>query len=234
MQWDTQDEREPSATERRLRAALGIAVGIIAVGGIGLMVRSLMLAPDAPRHKVVEISLLKPPPPPPPPKPPEKPPEPQIKKPDEVKIQDKVEQAPKPAEAPPAQAVTSSIKGDGPGDIAYSATGGNGPGTVGGGGGNRLKFEWFKRRIASDFGEELNEVARLRTANYRVTARVWLNAQGRVERVELVNSTGNPEMDAHIREALAQARAKEAPPADLPQPVTIQLTSRGASGARGG
>lgn len=54
--------------------------------------------------------------------------------------------------------------------------------------------------------------------------RLWINAAGVVVRSELLTSTGTENRDAALYEAI-RALAIGAPPADLPQPVTLLVTS---------
>jgi protein TonB len=60
-----------------------------------------------------------------------------------------------------------------------------------------------------------------------VTVRLWIGQDGRIERYELDNSTGNAEVDSSIKTALAQVGSlgDEMPPG-LPQPVKLQIVSR--------
>ncbi|NJD06804.1 MAG: TonB family protein, partial [Methylococcaceae bacterium] len=67
-----------------------------------------------------------------------------------------------------------------------------------------------------------------RKAGYTVVLEVWIGADGRVNRAELVSGSGRVEVDQAIRSALPRLRAGvgKAPPEAMPQPVRIRLNSR--------
>jgi protein TonB len=74
----------------------------------------------------------------------------------------------------------------------------------------------------------LSEDERVRKGNYRITVRVWVDGDGRVERTQLADSTGNRDLDSAIEHALGRiGRLREAPPLEMPQPVTLRIVSRG-------
>jgi hypothetical protein len=59
--------------------------------------------------------------------------------------------------------------------------------------------------------------------------RVWFARDGKLERYELVGSSGNEEIDRSLTLALSELpRMRQTPPADLPQPIKLRVTSRGA------
>jgi periplasmic protein TonB len=56
--------------------------------------------------------------------------------------------------------------------------------------------------------------------------KLWISADGRVERFDLTDSTGNDTSDKALRETLTGLRLSDAPPSDLPQPVKLRVVSR--------
>ncbi len=62
-----------------------------------------------------------------------------------------------------------------------------------------------------------------RPGSYRFLGRLWISRLGAVSRAELVTSTGNDVRDAALLSALQGTALGEAPPPDLPQPVTLLL-----------
>lgn len=216
---------------RRLRLVLtGIGVvALLVVAGLGL--KSLLADGGKPKKASVQtIAVLRPPPPPPPPKPEEKPPE--VKK-EEVKL-------PEPEPVPKAE----SEPPPGP-DLGVDAEGGAGSdnfGLVGKPGGRDItelgevnasgagdRYAGFKAALGVHFQDVLMRNERLRNANYRALLSVWLSPSGRVERVEIAKGSGDEAVDALIRATLAQAAALQPTmPQDLPQPVRLTVTSRGA------
>jgi len=57
--------------------------------------------------------------------------------------------------------------------------------------------------------------------------KVWIDVGGRVSRIVAVDKTGDPKVDELIKNVLQNLRAlRENPPADMPQPLKIRVTSR--------
>ena len=57
--------------------------------------------------------------------------------------------------------------------------------------------------------------------------KVWIDSGGQVTRAALVDSTGDARADEVLKEALNGMRAlRDSPPADMPQPMKIRVTSR--------
>ena len=61
---------------------------------------------------------------------------------------------------------------------------------------------------------------------YRAALQLWIDSRGRVTTMRLLQSTGDTAIDATVTDALQRLRLDTAPPADLPQPVTLLLTPR--------
>jgi periplasmic protein TonB len=226
---DSVDGRASNA--RRLRNALLALFGAGVVVGGGMWLKDQFAAPSAPARKVARIMIMpdRPPPPPPPPKE-EKRPEP----PKEQK-QMKVEQ-PKPVEAPPQQAEQLKMEGaagDGPSPFAAGAVTNEYKGgevaTIGGGPArpNRMQFAFFTSALQRHIQDELARNREVKQINYRVTVKVWLARDGAIRRAELAESTGDDAADAALSAALREMRAfRDAPPADMPQPVRLRITNR--------
>ena len=201
-------------------AVLGAAV--IALVSWGIM--TLMGGKSGKPRKPPVVTLLpdKPPPPPPPPKE-EKKPEPPKESPKDVKME--------PPKEALQQAQNEPLKMEGAagdGDSAF------GSGTVGreyaGGaiGGTGMQG-MYAGRLQRHLQEQLSRNRKLKESDYRVTVRVWLRRDGSVEKADLAQSTGNSGLDELLREALLQVAAmREAPPENMPQPIRIRITARGA------
>ena len=82
---------------------------------------------------------------------------------------------------------------------------------------------WLEQRDTND---------RLMGASMPVIARVWISAQGWVERVEF-ESLGDPQADADLRALLSRKPLSAPPPADMRQPLVLQLKLDAASGDNG-
>ena len=57
-----------------------------------------------------------------------------------------------------------------------------------------------------------------------LTARIWLDASGRITRATLTGSSGNPDIDAAIRTEILTGLQLQAPPPDgMPMPIVMRL-----------
>lgn len=226
-------EEQPEGMGKGLKRVLMI-VGVLAlIAAIAGIVMSFMTEGKSKKRTVIQqIAVLRPPPPPPPPKPEEKPPEPEIEK-EEVKMPEPdTPPEPQQADAPPAsQDLGVDAQGTGNGDSfgLVGKPGGKDITTIGGGGGDRAQFSFFAGSMQRYFAEQFNRNEKLKSRDYRVVIKVWLGADGRVQKFEIAGSSGNEETDAAIRLALSRmAPLPEPPPANMPQPVRLRMTSRGA------
>jgi protein TonB len=184
--------------------------------GMVFAVVSTLLSESPPRMKQIvhEIALL----PPPPPLPQiEQPPQPEVR--EEVNI----------PEPEMAQDDTP------PGDLGLDADGSSGSDgfqlrarkggrdLLGAGG----PFAWYADRIQESIYKILSANKKVRHASYVVKVNLWLNHDGSVERFELASTTGNPELDQNLQNALNKVGPLGSElPADLPQPVRLQIVSR--------
>lgn len=211
---------------RRARQLGLVAVVVALIGGAVLLVQGLGGDAQHPARQVTKITLIPDTPPPPPPPPPKEPPKPEPKEaPKQVKLD-----APKPQDAAKPQAA-EQIKmegeaGDGPspfaaGPVTQEYTGGEI------GAGNGMQFAFYTGLLQRRIQNALQQAAVLKGADFRVVLRVWLDADGRLTRSELADSTGDAALDDALRTAMTEVPAVgEAPPAGMPQPVRIRVTNR--------
>jgi len=217
------------------QVALWIGFAALMSGGTYALYVYLSHPVKAKKPRAQQIAVLRQQPPPPPPKPREKPPEPEIKK-EEVKLPD---QEPEPKQAddqpPPAESLGVDAAG-GAGSDGFGLQGRPGGrdittiGAVGNGaGGNGAKFAWFAALVQTHLQEELLRRDKLRQSSYKTIVKIWFTERGTIDRVELVDGTGNDEIDRTIRSALLDVRPlKQPPPSDMPQPMRLRLSSRTA------
>jgi protein TonB len=203
--------------------APGIA-GVIAVAGLALFVHYMTSQPKDTKTKRETpqiVQIVRPPPPPPDePPPPPPPPEEEIEEPLPQDTPD-----PEPADEAPAEQLGLDADGVAGGDGFGLAARRGGSDITGTGG---AAFAWYTSMLKETILDRLGEDERVRKGNYRVTVRVWLAEDGRVERAQLADSTGNREVDAAIEQSLERlGRLKEAPPIEMPQPITLRIVSRG-------
>ena len=217
---------------QHIARTLGIVGALVVIGGvIALMVWQMSGETKTTRKQnVQQIALIKPPPPPPPPKPPEQKP-PEVKK-EEVKIEEKIEQ---PKDEPPQQQqeakplgidADASAGSDGFGLAANR--GGRDITTIGGDkGGGGSRHGYFAGVVQRHIQDNLQKDKRLRGQEYRAVVSIWFAPDGRVQRTEIVGSSGKPDTDQSIVAVLADLPPlRETLPSDIPQPVKLRVTSR--------
>jgi periplasmic protein TonB len=214
-----------------------LVIAITAVVG-GVVVALISGSSGRPKHtkppamQMVAIAL--PPPPPPPPPPPRREPEPAPMQEEQMMIpQETVTEADaKPDEAPaPADAsLGTGIKGDGPADgfgLGTSGSGnffGGGTGRTAGGGGSR--WGWYAGQVQSGIQTALSSHPRTRALALDTRVRVWLDANGRVERVEVPRSDAAPDVIEAVRAALLGVQLRQSAPEGMPMPIVLRISAR--------
>ena len=205
-------------------------VPLIAGTAIVLLVTALLIwavhgmmqeKADQPKRQVAQIVKLIRPPPPPPEPPPPPPPEEKI---EEQLPQETPEETP-PDEASPAEQLGIDAEGVAGGDSFGLAARKGGRDLLGSGG---AVFGWYTTLLKDSILDVLSDDERIRRGAYQVTVRVWLTREGNVERIKLATTSGNRELDSAIERALEKmSKVREAPPIEMPQPVTLRIVSRG-------
>ncbi|WP_035824122.1 energy transducer TonB, partial [Cupriavidus sp. SK-4] len=176
-------------------------------------------------------TLVLPPPPPPPPEP-EKLPEPEPVKPEVVEPEPKPAE---PAEAPqddsppsPSQDLGDPVTIDGAAEAGTDAFGiraGGGGGMTGGGGG--LGSRSYSAYVSSALQQAFVRDQRTRQLAFDdIRIELWLDAEGRVTRVELAGSSGNAATDQAVLAMVRDFRADERPPASLRFPMRMSIKGR--------
>jgi protein TonB len=209
----------------------GVALGLAAAVLLALWLRGVLMSgkPSKPM-KLQQITLVRPPPPPPPKPPEQKPPEPEVK--EEVKLD---EQPPTPepqqADAPPPGPDLAGDAVGGAGGDGFGLLGKKGGSDLIGGGGGGNRFAWYGAMVKERIQERVQEMAarerKLREADFRIMVNVWISATGAVTRVELLESTGNAELDNALKVSLrGLPPLREGAPGDMPQPIKLRITAR--------
>jgi protein TonB len=212
-----------TATRRKRRSSLPIvllAVSIALIGaGTAAMVRSFLNSAPAPSKPLVqEIHLIRPPPPPPdlpPPPPPE----------EKVDVHEpKPEQTPS-NEPPPGQQLGLDADGSAGGDAFGLLANKGGRDLLATGG---SAYVWYAGLLKDQILDQLNTDKLARQGAYSLMVRVWVRSDGSIDRVRIVQGSGNRERDSAIEAALARIpRLSQAPPADMPEPISLRIVSRG-------
>jgi TonB family protein len=138
------------------------------------------------------------------------------------------EAKPEPTEAP-SPSIGTNITGNGPADSF--GLGSNKGGFLGNGSNsgraNRSQFGWYANQMIKSFSEALSRNPRTQNASFAIKARIWADAGGRVTRARLAESTGDPALDAAIKnEILTGFQLQEPPPEGMPMPIVMRLTAR--------
>jgi protein TonB len=89
-------------------------------------------------------------------------------------------------------------------------------------------FVWYTTLVKDSILQALSDDERVRKGSYQVSVRVWLDASGHVDRIKLAGTSGNRTLDSAIENALTRLeKVREAPPLEMPQPITLRIVSRG-------
>lgn len=197
------------------------ALGVMLAGGlVWFWARSMMAAKPVKTRPVEQlVQMIRPLPPPPEAPPPPPPPE----KIEEPLPQDTPEPDPAPADAPQQLGLDAdaSAGADGFGLVArHGGTDLLGTGTA--------IFGRYTALLKDAILDALSASSKARHGSYSVIVRVWVAADGRVERVALAQGSGRSDLDSDIQQALARvSHVSESPPLEMPQPVTLKIVSRG-------
>lgn len=215
------DKPDKKSFARFVPLIAGTAIVVIVTVLLIWAVRNMMQdKPDQPKRQVAQVVKLIRPPPPPPEPPPPPPPEEEI---EEPLPQETPEEAP-PDESSPAEQLGIDAEGTAGSDGFGLAARKGGRDLLGSGG---AVFGWYTSMLKDSILDILSEDELIRRGTYQVTVRIWLTREGTVERIALASTSGNRELDAAIEKRLVKMqRAREAPPLEMPQPVTLRIVSR--------
>ena len=204
---------------------VGIIITALVLVGVAFLSFKFLFSAGGAQRRTSDVVMIRLPPPPPPPTPPQQPtPEQKIEDQHEQKME-APEEKPKdiPEKPPDEPPIGTNIKGDGQGDsFGLSGSAGNG---FGGGGGSR--FDWYAGQVQRRIADALRNNTSTRDATLSVKVRVWADSTGRISRVELAGSTGDPSLDEALRSrVLTGLQLSEGPPEGMPMPILLRLTAR--------
>ncbi len=217
-----EEELERSDASRRWRILAGLLLLAAGIAVTLYLLQGLGRSGPVQQKQVSKITILPDTPPPPPPPPPPAKEQPRENK--EIKAPQ-----PKPVEAPqaPQPLKMEGAAGEGSSPFAAGTVSSDYIGGKVGGGGGGMQFAFFSSALQRHIQQELARNRALKLGDYRVLVNVWIDAQGVMRRVELDESTGNPDTDRAIREALSQLPPlRTAVPENLPQPIRLRITNR--------
>jgi len=197
-----------------------------AISGVGILLALLLVLwwarymmatkPKKAREVPQIVQLIRPPPQeaPPPPPPPEKVEEPLP--------QDQPDPTPAPDQAPEQLGLDADASAGG--DAFGLAARHGGADLLGTG---SAIFGHYTSLLSGAIQDKLSENDKLRRGSYSVAMRIWVATDGSIERALVVQSTGKRDLDTAIELAARQVRLVEAPPLEMPQPITLRIVSRG-------
>jgi len=215
--------------QRSFLRKYGVVIGVLAViiTVVFVVARQLASNHSPPPRREQEITMVKLLPPPPLPPPPPPPPEIQEQKMIEQTPVDANEPKPDDKPAPPAPSLGTGIKGDGQSD-GFGLSGSGGNGFLGGNGnhGGGSRWGWYAGEVQTAIRDALGKNSHTRNAGFRDEIRVWLDSTGRITRARLVQSTGDPAVDAAIKDnVLNGLQLPDPPPAGMPMPIVMRITA---------
>lgn len=217
--------RRPAPRRRKSRFLPAAVVGLVVIsvgGGAVALVRNFLSSPaSAPKQVVQQIQLIRPPPPPPDlPPPPPPPPE------EKVDVQEHQKPDPTPSNDPPPSEHLGLDAEGGAGGDAFGLIGNKGGRDLLASGGSA--FAWYAGVLKDQIVNQLSAEKKVRSGEYTVTVRVWVRGDGSIQKVSIVQGSGDRARDQIIEAALEHLdRLPQAPPADMPEPISLRIVSRG-------
>ncbi len=214
-------KRKPQKYRFLPLVAMLLVVALIGAGGV-LIVRSFLHeAAPIPKHVIQEVRLIRPPPPPPETPPPPPPPEEKVDVPDPQQKPD-----PTPSHDPPPGEQLGLDQEGGAGGDAFGLLGNKGGRELIGGGGGSV-YAWYAGLLKNEILDRLGAQEQARNAAFSIIVRVWVGSDGTIQKVHIQQSSGSAERDRSIEMALSgMTRLSQAPPADMPEPITLRIVSR--------
>jgi protein TonB len=213
---------------------------MLILGGLALVGGGYVYATHTPskstgKKKIDMVSITMPSiPPPPPPPPPPKQEEPPPEKEEEMVAQEEVKQDDqkpddKPADKPADEPLGTAIGGGTGGGLGLG--GGGGGGGIGGNGGKGgSKWGWYAGQVQSRLADALRSNLLTKRAGFSNVIKIWSDSTGRITRVKLTGSTGDPKVDAAIENEVFNGLVLSEPPPDgMPMPINLRLTARKAN-----
>jgi periplasmic protein TonB len=219
---------EPTAGRSWVKTLALWALGLGVMVGAGLLLMQYLAKPASKPRGVQQVALIKQPPAPPPPKPPEKPPEPPKVK-EEVKIDQPKDEPkpdePKPADEKPPAGEQLKVDADGAAGSDGFGLGATRSGrdllTTGGGSG-----AYYSGLLQRQFFEALSRNRKVLKDEFRVVVKIWIGDDGRVQKADIVNGSGNAQTDDLIQTTLLEmSPLKDIPPSSM-RPIQLRLSNR--------
>jgi hypothetical protein len=91
--------------------------------------------------------------------------------------------------------------------------------------GTRPDFRSYGRIVMANVREALYTATGTRSGSYDIAVDLWVGPTGSVLRSRIARSTGDEERDAEIARVLRGLTISKAPPAGMPQPVSVAINA---------
>lgn len=219
--FDIQDKDPDESKLKKWLPYAGAAVLVLVLGGVSVAAIRNMSGTSAPQQPLVQqISIVMPPPPPPPPPEMERP-EPEM---EELEIEELEPVAADDSAEAPGEELGLDADGVAGGDAFGLKAKKGGRGLLGGGDPNA----WYAGILQRELQRLLSNDESIRgLGEYSVIVSISLSDEGYVQDSQLLSGSNNPKLDAALRSVLsAGVRLSREPPADLPQPIRLRISSR--------
>jgi len=200
----------------------GVVLFLLLVGAVFLARTILSHKVAGPKPPVAQIVHIIRPPPPPPDQPPPPPPPPKV---EELIPKEAPEKTPDEQQPDVNQQLGLDAQGSAGGDDFGLAARHGGSDLIGGG---NDPFGSYTSMVKATVLQILSDDQRVRKGSYSVVVRIWLARDGKVSRVALGQSSASRDQVAAIQQDLSRVgRIAEAPPIEMPEPVTLRIVSKG-------
>jgi len=224
---------DPDSDGRGWRGRLKPAITVLVLLGVAALIWHFAAdTAGVKRTEAPQVTTVIPLPPPPPP--------PKVKPPPE-KIQEEVKTpvekptvAPKPAEAPkpsdnqPKQMTMNAPAQAGSDNFGISA--GDGTGSVGSGGSGSFGNGGYAQYIGYTLQHAIEQDKRVQDAGgmrFAGSLHLWMDPSGRITKVEIADSTGDPKLDVAVVSAVQMlGKVDEPPPPAVAYPTLVKLQGR--------
>jgi protein TonB len=200
----------------------GAVLFLLLLGAVFLARTILSHKVAGPKPPVAQVIRIIRPPPPPPDQPPPPPPPPKVEEQIPKETPDKTPDEPQPDVN---QQLGLDAQGSAGGDDFGLAARHGGSDLIGSG---SNPFGSYTSMVKEAILQILSDDQRVRKGSYSVVVRIWLARDGKVSRVALGQSSASRDQVTAIQQDLARvSRMAEAPPIEMPEPVTLRIVSKG-------
>jgi hypothetical protein len=91
---------------------------------------------------------------------------------------------------------------------------------------DRRAYNDYAHIVQAEIQRALRENATTRSGSYKIGVKLWVSGSGAVLRSEIFRSTGDDARDREIARTLGAITISKAPPADMPQPVSVVIAAQ--------